>query len=104
MLSPTIKMTPMLCLRWKVDYNDCGLKTSVLRTQETEPRIAEIKIHQPFLSLHTDTFPSSFLQLTPANPKVLVAFDAISKVNVHVKSLPHDWHTRVNPKYSGLTL
>jgi hypothetical protein len=94
----------MLCLQWKLGLKNCGLKTSVLKTQKTVPRIAEIKIHQAFLSLHTDTFPSNFLQPTPANPKVFVAYDAINKVNVHVKPFPHDWHTSVYLKHSGLTL
>jgi len=69
----------VLCLHSNVEFNNCGLKTSVLMTRKTVPGTAGIKRHQVFLFLHSDIFPFSLLHPTPPNPKVLVIYDVIIK-------------------------
>ena len=63
-------------------------------TRKTVPRIAGIRRHQAFLLLHSDIFPSNFLHLTPPNPKVLVTYDVIININIHVKAFSRDWRIR----------
>jgi hypothetical protein len=60
-------------------------------TRKTVLRIAGIRRHQAFLFLHSDIFPSSLLYQIPPNPKVLVTYGVIIKINIHVKTLSHDW-------------
>jgi hypothetical protein len=74
-----------------VEFNNCGLKTSVLTTRKTVPRIVGIRRHQAFLFLHSDIFPSGLLHPTPPKPKVLVTYDVIIKIKINVKTLSHDW-------------
>jgi hypothetical protein len=74
-----------------VEFENCGLKTSVLMTWKTVHRIAGIRRYKAFLFLHSDMFPSGLLHPTPPKPKVLVTYDVINKINLHGMTLSHDW-------------